>query len=82
MPEIHRLKNGFGIDRFVIVGDRGMISQKAIDEIKTQDGIDWITALKSSAIRASSKTRPCNRSCLTNVTCLSSAIPITPMNGS
>jgi DDE family transposase len=52
MPEIHRLKNGFGIDRFVIVGDRGMISQKAIDEIKTQDGIDWITALKSSAIRA------------------------------
>jgi transposase len=52
MPEIHRLKNGFGIDRFVIVGDRGMISQKAIDEIKTQDGIDWITALKSGAIRA------------------------------
>ena len=51
MPEIHRLKNGFGIDRFVIVGDRGMISQKAIDEIRTQDGIDWITALKSSAIR-------------------------------
>src|SRR6202171_2680846 len=51
MPEIHRLKNGFGIDSFVIVGDRGMISQKAIDEIKTQDGIDWITALKSGAIR-------------------------------
>jgi len=51
MPEIHRLKNGFGIDTFVIVGDRGMISQKAIDEIKTQDGIDWITALKSGAIR-------------------------------
>lgn len=52
MPAIHRLKNRFGIDQFVIVGDRGMVSQKAIDELKTQDGIDWITALKSSAIRA------------------------------
>ena len=30
MPEIHRLKNSFGLDGFVIVGDRGMISQKAI----------------------------------------------------
>ena len=52
MPELQRLKTSFGIDRFVIVGDRGMISQKAIDELKTQDGIDWITALKSGAIRA------------------------------
>jgi transposase len=51
MPEIQRLKNDFAIDSFVIVGDRGMISQKAIDEIRTKDGIDWITALKSSAIR-------------------------------
>jgi len=52
MPEIHRLKESFGIDNFVIVGDRGMISQKSVDEIKGQDGIDWITALKSGAIRA------------------------------
>jgi transposase len=52
MPEIDRIKNKFGIDRFVIVGDRGMISQKTITEIKTKDGVDWITALKSGAIRA------------------------------
>ncbi len=52
MPEIHRLKDGFGIDSFVIVGDRGMISQKSIDEIRTQDGVAWISALKSGAIRA------------------------------
>lgn len=51
MPEIHRLKNSFGIDTLVIIGDRGMISQKAIDEIKDQQGINWITALKSGAIR-------------------------------
>ena len=35
----------------MIVGDRGMISQKSIDEIRRTDGIDWITALKSGAIR-------------------------------
>ena len=51
MPELQRLKKSFGIDTFVMVGDRGMISQKAIDEIRGQDGIDWITALKSGAIR-------------------------------
>ncbi len=52
MPQVHRLKDEFGIDSFVIVGDRGMISQKAVDEIKTQDGVAWISALKSGAIRA------------------------------
>jgi hypothetical protein len=36
----------------VIVGDRGMVAQKAIDEIRTKDGIDWISALKTAAIRA------------------------------
>ena len=36
----------------VMVGDRGMISQKAIDETQASDGIGWITALKSVSIRA------------------------------
>ncbi len=36
----------------VMVGDRGMISQKAIDAMQGSDGIDWITALKSVSIRA------------------------------
>jgi transposase len=52
MPEIKRMKDDFNIDNFVIVGDRGMISQKAIDEIRGHDGVDWITALKTGAIRA------------------------------
>ncbi|MHB8255450.1 MAG: IS1634 family transposase, partial [Acidiferrobacter sp.] len=52
MPEIQRLKQDFGIEQFVMVGDRGMISQKAIDTIRAQDGIDWITALKGVSIRA------------------------------
>ena len=52
MPEIQRMRDTFGIDSFVIVGDRGMVSQKAIDEIRGDDGIDWITAVKTGAIRA------------------------------
>jgi transposase len=51
LPQVQRLRQDFGIERLVIVGDRGMISQKSIDEIRHTDGVDWITALKSGAIR-------------------------------
>src|SRR5881409_291690 len=52
MPEVKRLREEFGIERLVMVGDRGMISNKAIDEMRETDGIAWITALKSVSIRA------------------------------
>jgi len=52
MPEIKRLRANFGIERLVMVGDRGMICQKSIDEMRKTEGIDWITALKSASIRA------------------------------
>ena len=52
MPEVQRLREDFGIEQMVMVGDRGMISQKAIDEMRKTDGLDWITALKSVSIRA------------------------------
>ena len=52
MPAVHKLREDFGIERMVMVGDRGMVSQKAIDEMREIDGIGWITALKSSSIRA------------------------------
>ncbi len=52
LPEVKRVREDFGIERFVLVGDRGMISSKAIDELRETDGIGWITALKSVSIRA------------------------------
>ncbi len=52
MPEVQRLREDFGIEQLVMVGDRGMISQKAIDEMRPTDGLGWITALKSVSIRA------------------------------
>ena len=51
MPEVKRLREQFGIKRMVMVGDRGMISQKAIDEMSKEDDVAWITALRSSSIR-------------------------------
>ena len=52
MPAVHKLREDFGIEHLVMVGDRGMVSQKAIDEMREMDGIGWITALKSASIRA------------------------------
>ena len=52
MPAVQKLRNDFGIQRMVMVGDRGMVSQKAIEEMRETDGIGWITALKSTSIRA------------------------------
>jgi transposase len=52
MPEVTRLREQFGIEQLVLVGDRGMISNKAIDELREGHGVAWITALKNVSIRA------------------------------
>ena len=46
-----KLKERFGLDRLVLVGDRGMLTQTQIDALKASPGIGWISALRSSAIR-------------------------------
>jgi transposase len=51
MPQVTRLREEFGIKHMVMVGDRGMISQKAIDEMSQDADVAWITALRSSSIR-------------------------------
>jgi len=51
MPQVEKLQKTFAIEQLVLVGDRGMISQKQINELKQRDGIDWITALRTGAIR-------------------------------
>lgn len=52
LPEIERLRQSFGIEQLVMVGDRGMIGQAAIAELREMAGIGWITALKGASIRA------------------------------
>ena len=50
LPQVEKVKMDFGIDRRVMTGDRGMISNVQIDAMRKLDGVDWITALKSGAI--------------------------------
>ena len=52
LPAVQRVSERFGLAQVVMVGDRGMVSQKAIDELRGQGGVDWITALKSVSIRS------------------------------
>jgi Transposase DDE domain len=50
--QVTKLKERFGLDHVVLVGDRGMITQARIsDELKAA-GLDWITALRAPAIKA------------------------------
>jgi len=52
LPEVQRLRERFGVKQLVMIGDRGMISSKAIAELHELPGIDWITALKNVSIRS------------------------------
>ncbi|MGH8330686.1 MAG: IS1634 family transposase, partial [Pseudomonas sp.] len=51
MAAVGKARDEFGIRSLVLVGDRGMISQKQIDQIRKLADIDWITALKTGEIR-------------------------------
>ena len=50
--QVTKLKERFGLNHVVLVGDRGMITQARITEDLTTAGLDWITALRAPAIRA------------------------------
>jgi transposase len=52
LPQVVKLREDFGLEHLVLVGDRGMISHKAIGEVKNLEGMAWITALKSGQIRS------------------------------
>src|SRR5690606_2504117 len=52
LPQVQRVRDKFGIEQFVVVGDRGMLSQTSIDSLRDEPGLEWITALKSVQIRA------------------------------
>jgi len=49
--QIDKLRAKFGLQRMVMVGDRGMLTQPQIDKLKLHAGLGWITALTSTAIR-------------------------------
>ena len=49
--QVAKLQERFGLERVVLVGDRGMLTETQIGQLKRHPGLGWISALKSSAIR-------------------------------
>jgi transposase len=50
--QIKKLRKRFSLQRVVLVGDRGMITSRRInEEFRDVEGLDWITALRSENIR-------------------------------
>jgi transposase len=51
LPQVNKMRDEFELEKFVLVGDRGMLTQKQVDALRDMDGIDWIGALRPEAIK-------------------------------
>ena len=49
--QVEKLRRSFGLERIVMVGDRGLLTQTQIDHLKQFPGVGWISALRFDAIR-------------------------------
>lgn len=49
--QVTKLQQRFGLERVVLVGDRGMLTQTQIEALKRHPGIGWISALRTEKIR-------------------------------
>lgn len=49
--QVDKVRVQFKLSQMVLVGDRGMLTQPRIDELKAHPGLGWISALRSSSIR-------------------------------
>ena len=50
--QVDKIRNRFGLQRVVLVGDRGMLTGARIrEDLKGHDGLRWITTLRAPTIR-------------------------------
>jgi hypothetical protein len=49
---VEKLRTQFGLERVVLVGDRGLLVSTRIETLKQYPGLGWISALRSEAIRS------------------------------
>jgi hypothetical protein len=49
---VEKLRTQFGLERVVLIGDRGLLVQTRIETLKQYPGLGWISALRSQAIQA------------------------------
>ena len=51
--QVDKVRERFGLERVILVGDRGMITEARIrEELSLVEGLHWISALRGPAIRA------------------------------
>ena len=60
--QVEKLRQRFGLERVVLVGDRGMLTQTQIDKLRKRPGLGWLSALRSEAIRKLIQKGPLERS--------------------
>jgi len=48
---VEQLRSKFGLTRVILVGDRGMLTQAQITNLKKYPGLGWISSLRSTQIR-------------------------------
>ena len=49
--QVDAMRKRFGIGRFVLVGDRGMLTSAQIEKLRNLEGCGWISCLRSGDIR-------------------------------
>jgi len=49
--QVEKLQDRFGLEKVVLVGDRGMLAETRLEVLREHPGLGWITALRSGAIR-------------------------------
>ena len=49
--QVAKLRERFGLERVVLVGDRGMLTQTQIEALRAYPGLGWLSALRFRAIR-------------------------------
>ena len=50
--QVTKLQNKFNLERVVLAGDRGMLTQVQINALKKTPNMGWISALRSTSIRS------------------------------
>lgn len=50
--QVDKLRQQFGLEHVVLVGDRGMLTSARIDAIRKLGGLEWISSLRSPQIRS------------------------------
>ena len=49
---LRKLRERFGLERVVLVGDRGLLTQARIEDLQRHPGLGWVSALRAPQVRA------------------------------